>query len=99
MHSAPQAYVFYSPKYCSAVRANLSLSAVILKHLLNPVWGKNTSKAYFVHYNITRSGPPVLSHTFILRGHDPFGQRRENAHDKWHPWDEVGGKKDGGVDG
>ena len=45
VHSAAQAYVFYSPKYCSAVRANLSLSPVILKHLLNPVWGKNTSKA------------------------------------------------------
>ena len=37
VHSAAQACVFYSPKYCSAVRANLSLSPVILKHLLNPV--------------------------------------------------------------
>ena len=54
VHSASQAlYVFYLPKYCSAVRANLSLSPVILKHLLNPVCGKNTSKVYFVHYNIS----------------------------------------------
>ena len=63
VHSASQAYVFYLPKYCSAVRANLSLSPVILKHLLNPVCGKKYFKSILrsLQHQLTSQEAVVLS--------------------------------------